>query len=47
MPIEEKKRRADLVIDNSGTEGQTRAQVEQVLDDIRARAKPGGRQHIA
>lgn len=47
MPIEEKKRRADLVIDNSGTKGQTRAQVEQVLDHIRDRAKLGGKQHIA
>jgi dephospho-CoA kinase len=30
VPIEEKRRRAHIVIDNSGTPEQTRAQVEQL-----------------
>jgi dephospho-CoA kinase len=30
VPIEEKRRRAHIVIDNSGTVEQTRAQVEQL-----------------
>ena len=47
MPIQEKKQRADLVIDNSGSEEQTLAQVRQTLDEIRAKAEPAGTRHIA
>lgn len=39
MPIEEKKGRADRVIDNSGTVEETRRQVDRVLDDIRTVAR--------
>lgn len=37
MPIEEKRRRAHHVIDNSGTPEQTRAQVEEMWAQIRGR----------
>jgi dephospho-CoA kinase len=35
MPIEEKRRRAEHVIDNSGSQEETRAQVEQVWRKLR------------
>ena len=41
MSLDEKKRRATWVIDNSGSLEQTRAQVLQVIDAIRAAGAPG------
>jgi dephospho-CoA kinase len=38
MPIEDKKKRADYVIDNSGDPESTRRQVLEILERIRARA---------
>jgi len=38
MPIEEKKRLADIVVDNSGTIENTRSQVEALLTRLRAMA---------
>jgi dephospho-CoA kinase len=40
MPIEEKRKRADIVIDNRGSIEGTRGQVEQVLKELRTMAKP-------
>lgn len=42
MPMEEKRRRADYVIDNRGTIEETRKQVEQLWQTLRARASRGG-----
>lgn len=39
MPIEDKKKRADYVIDNTGNPESTRRQVLEVLDRIRVRAQ--------
>ncbi len=47
MPIDEKKQRADIIIDNSGSMDRTRSQVEQVAADLRTRAEHGSKQHIA
>lgn len=41
MPIEEKRRLADYVIDNTGTVEQTREQVTRLWHDLRSQA-PGG-----
>ncbi|MCA1961613.1 MAG: dephospho-CoA kinase [Desulfomonile sp.] len=41
MPIEEKKRRADYVIDNTGDPESTRRQALEVLERIRAQARSG------
>jgi dephospho-CoA kinase len=37
MPIKEKMRRADIVIDNKGSSGETRKQVNRVWDMLRRR----------
>lgn len=38
IPLEEKARRADFVIDNSGTQAATQAQADAVLDELLRRA---------
>jgi len=43
MPIEDKKARADYVIDNSGDPESTRQQALDILDQIKARARSGKR----
>jgi dephospho-CoA kinase len=42
MPIEEKRQRADYVIDNRGTIEETRKQVEALWQILRGRASQGG-----
>jgi dephospho-CoA kinase len=39
MPDEEKARRADFVIDNSGSIEQTRHQVQQIYSELKVLAK--------
>ena len=43
MPVEEKRRLADFVIDNSQEESETLRQVEACLGELRKRARAGGR----
>ena len=42
MPISEKKRRADYVIDNSGTKDETRKQVKDIYESLREGLKTAG-----